>query len=108
MLCYYCWYDYFAHVNYNYENNDIDFGADVHWKASVVDAVGEPIPTSAVLMSTLKHIAGRCRGETLAFLKCKKYDPNPEKCLDKGSQVTRYVMSLCYKCITTNYLAMNF
>ncbi|KAL7598157.1 NADH dehydrogenase [ubiquinone] 1 alpha subcomplex subunit 8-B-like [Lactuca sativa] len=62
--------------------------------ASAVDAVGEPIPTSAVLMSASKHIAGRCRGENLAFLKCKKDDPNPEKCLDKGSQVTRCVMSL--------------
>lgn len=62
--------------------------------ASAVDAIGEPIPTSAVLMSASKHIAGRCRGENVAFLKCKKDDPNPEKCLDKGNQVTRCVLSL--------------
>ncbi|KAJ0936739.1 putative polyphosphate kinase [Helianthus annuus] len=61
--------------------------------ATAVDAVGEPIPTSAVLMSASKHIAGKCRGQNIAFLKCKKDDPNPEKCLDKGNQVTRCVHS---------------
>ncbi|KAJ0601900.1 putative GTP-binding protein OBG [Helianthus annuus] len=59
--------------------------------ATAVDEVGEPIPTSAVLMSASKHIAGKCRGQNIAFLKCKKDDPNPEKCLDKGNQVTRCV-----------------
>ncbi|KAI8023647.1 NADH dehydrogenase [ubiquinone] 1 alpha subcomplex subunit 8-B [Camellia lanceoleosa] len=62
--------------------------------SSTVDPAGEPIPTSAVLMSSAKHIASRCRNENLAFLKCKKDDPNPEKCLDKGEQVTRCVLSL--------------
>ncbi|KAI8002473.1 NADH dehydrogenase [ubiquinone] 1 alpha subcomplex subunit 8-B [Camellia lanceoleosa] len=62
--------------------------------SSTLDPAGEPIPTSAVLMSSAKHIASRCRTENLAFLKCKKDDPNPEKCLDKGQQVTRCVLSL--------------
>ncbi|GJS57700.1 NADH dehydrogenase [ubiquinone] 1 alpha subcomplex subunit 8-B-like protein [Tanacetum coccineum] len=52
----------------------------------MADVGGEPIPTSAVLMSASKHIATRCRGENVAFLKCKKDDPNPEKCLEKGRQ----------------------
>ncbi|URE15913.1 NADH dehydrogenase (ubiquinone) 1 alpha subcomplex [Musa troglodytarum] len=47
-----------------------------------VDAAGEPIPTSAVLMAAAKHIATRCWAENVAFIKCKKKDPNPEKCLD--------------------------
>ncbi|KAK3039033.1 hypothetical protein RJ639_027518 [Escallonia herrerae] len=59
-----------------------------------VNAVGEPVPTSAVLMSASKHIASRCRSENIAFLKCKKDDLNPEKCLDKGRQVTGCVLSL--------------
>lgn len=59
-----------------------------------VDASGEPIPTSSVLMAASKHIAVRCRPENVAFLNCKKKDPNPEKCLEKGRQVTRCVLSL--------------
>ncbi|PSR92675.1 NADH dehydrogenase [ubiquinone] 1 alpha subcomplex subunit 8-B like [Actinidia chinensis var. chinensis] len=59
-----------------------------------VDAEGDPIPTSAVLMASAKHIATRCRAENVAFLKCKKEDPNPEKCLEKGRQVTRCVLGL--------------
>ncbi|KAG8096380.1 hypothetical protein GUJ93_ZPchr0013g35173 [Zizania palustris] len=59
-----------------------------------VDASGEPIPTSSVLMAASKHIAVRCRPENVAFLNCKKKDPNPEKCLEKGRQVTRCVVSL--------------
>ncbi|XP_028061431.1 NADH dehydrogenase [ubiquinone] 1 alpha subcomplex subunit 8-B-like, partial [Camellia sinensis] len=59
-----------------------------------VDAVGDPIPTSAVLMASAKHVEINCRGENIAFLKCKKDDPNPEKCLDKGHQVTRCVFGL--------------
>ncbi|XAR54571.1 hypothetical protein NMG60_11029772 [Bertholletia excelsa] len=62
--------------------------------SSTVDAAGNPIPTSAVLMASSKHIATRCRKENIAFLKCKKDDPNPEKCLDKGQQVTRCVLNL--------------
>ncbi|KAK9288811.1 hypothetical protein L1049_017276 [Liquidambar formosana] len=62
--------------------------------ANTVDPTGEPIPTSAVLMSSSKHIATRCLSENVAFLKCKKKDPNPEKCLDKGQEVTRCVLSL--------------
>ncbi|XP_038906805.1 NADH dehydrogenase [ubiquinone] 1 alpha subcomplex subunit 8-B [Benincasa hispida] len=62
--------------------------------ASAVDAAGDPIPTSAVLMSSSKHIANRCRLENVAYLQCKQKDPNPEKCLDKGHQVTRCVLSL--------------
>ncbi|GMP92606.1 hypothetical protein CsSME_00042761 [Camellia sinensis var. sinensis] len=59
-----------------------------------VDAVGDPIATSAVLMASAKHIEINCKGENIAFLKCKKDDPNPEKCLDKGHQVTRCVFGL--------------
>lgn len=59
-----------------------------------VDEVGDPIPTSAVLMASAKHIEINCRGENIAFLKCKKDEPNPEKCLDKGHQVTRCVFGL--------------
>ena len=59
-----------------------------------VDAEGDPIPTSAVLMASAKHIATRCRAENVAFLKCKKEDPNPEKCLEKGRQATRCVLGL--------------
>ncbi|GAA0155796.1 hypothetical protein Leryth_024634 [Lithospermum erythrorhizon] len=62
--------------------------------ASTVDAVGDPIPTSAMLMATSKHIATNCRDQNVAFLKCKKNDPNPEKCLDRGQQVTNCVLSL--------------
>lgn len=61
---------------------------------STVDASGEPIPTSSVLMAAAKHIGTRCRSENIAFLKCKKDDPNPEKCLDKGRQVTECVLHL--------------
>jgi NADH dehydrogenase (ubiquinone) 1 alpha subcomplex subunit 8 len=59
-----------------------------------VDASGEPIPTSSVLMAASKHIAVRCRAENVAFLNCKKKDPNPEKCLEKGRQVTSCVFNL--------------
>ncbi|KAB2599478.1 NADH dehydrogenase [ubiquinone] 1 alpha subcomplex subunit 8-B-like [Pyrus ussuriensis x Pyrus communis] len=52
--------------------------------ASAVDPAGDPIPTSAVLTAA----------ENVAFLKCKKKDPNPDKCLDKGRQVTRCVLTL--------------
>ncbi|XP_044499603.1 NADH dehydrogenase [ubiquinone] 1 alpha subcomplex subunit 8-B-like [Mangifera indica] len=62
--------------------------------ASVVDAAGEPIATSAVLMAVSKHIGTRCQLENVEFLKCKKRDPNPEKCLDKGRQVTTCVLGL--------------
>ncbi|XP_004296780.1 PREDICTED: NADH dehydrogenase [ubiquinone] 1 alpha subcomplex subunit 8-B [Fragaria vesca subsp. vesca] len=62
--------------------------------ASAVDAAGDPIPTSAVLTSAAKHIQFRCQEENVAFLKCKKKDANPEKCLDQGRQVTRCVLSL--------------
>ena len=61
---------------------------------SAVDATGNPIPTSAVLTTASKHIATRCFSENVEFLKCKKKDPNPEKCLDKGQQVTRCVLGL--------------
>ncbi|XP_061347956.1 NADH dehydrogenase [ubiquinone] 1 alpha subcomplex subunit 8-B [Gastrolobium bilobum] len=62
--------------------------------ASAVDASGNPIPTSAVLMASSKHIGTRCHAENIEFLKCKKKDPNPEKCLDKGREVTRCVLGL--------------
>ncbi|RZS23612.1 hypothetical protein BHM03_00056579 [Ensete ventricosum] len=62
--------------------------------SSTVDAAGEPIPTSAVLMAAAKHITQRCRAENVAFIKCKKKDANPEKCLDKGRQVTSCVLNL--------------
>ncbi|PKI68828.1 NADH dehydrogenase [ubiquinone] 1 alpha subcomplex subunit 8-B-like [Punica granatum] len=62
--------------------------------ASIVDAAGEPIPTSAVLTASSKHIGTRCSSENVAFLKCKKKHPNPEKCLDRGLKVTRCVLGL--------------
>ncbi|KAG1371531.1 putative NADH dehydrogenase [ubiquinone] 1 alpha subcomplex subunit 8-B [Cocos nucifera] len=62
--------------------------------SSTVDAAGKPIPTSAVLMAASKHIALRCRAENVAFINCKKKDPDPEKCLDKGRVVTRCVLNL--------------
>ncbi|KAM0962825.1 hypothetical protein ACFX13_022324 [Malus domestica] len=62
--------------------------------ASAVGPAGEPIPTSAVLTAAAKHIQFNCQAENVAFLKCKKKDPNPEKCLDKGRQVTRCVLTL--------------
>ncbi|CAI0466591.1 unnamed protein product [Linum tenue] len=62
--------------------------------SSSVDEAGNPIPTSAVLMSASKHIGKRCYSENLEFIKCKQQDPNPEKCLDKGRQVTRCVLGL--------------
>ncbi|WJX92869.1 hypothetical protein P8452_74453 [Trifolium repens] len=61
---------------------------------SAVDGAGNPIPTSAVLMASSKHIGLRCHSENLEFLKCKKKDQNPEKCLDKGREVTRCVLGL--------------
>jgi len=62
--------------------------------ATETTAMEEPIPTSALLMSASKHIATRCRAQNKAFIDCKKADPNPEKCLDKGRDVTRCVFSL--------------
>ncbi|KAM3707544.1 hypothetical protein ACB098_02G034600 [Castanea mollissima] len=62
--------------------------------SSAVDPSGEPIPTSAVLMAASRHIGLRCEAENLEFLRCKKKDPNPEKCLHKGQQVTRCVLGL--------------
>ncbi|KAK8464792.1 hypothetical protein PHAVU_010G084500 [Phaseolus vulgaris] len=62
--------------------------------ASAVDTSGNPIPSSSVLMASSKHIGIRCHSENLEFLKCKKKDPNPEKCLDKGRNVTRCVLGL--------------
>eukprot|EP00271_Cylindrocystis_brebissonii_P006631 TRINITY_DN193_c0_g1_i1.p1 TRINITY_DN193_c0_g1~~TRINITY_DN193_c0_g1_i1.p1 ORF type:complete len:107 (+),score=13.99 TRINITY_DN193_c0_g1_i1:335-655(+) len=53
-----------------------------------------PLTTSAVLMSASKHISSRCADENLAFLKCKKADENPEKCLKQGENVTKCVLSL--------------
>ncbi|KAK7294224.1 hypothetical protein RJT34_17111 [Clitoria ternatea] len=58
------------------------------------DASGNPVPTSTVLMASSKHIGIRCHSENLEFLKCKKKDRNPEKCLDKGREVTRCVLGL--------------
>ncbi|XP_074312488.1 NADH dehydrogenase [ubiquinone] 1 alpha subcomplex subunit 8-B-like [Silene latifolia] len=54
----------------------------------------DPVPTSSVLMAASKQIGIRCRNENVAFLKCKKKDADPEKCLDKGRDVTRCVFSL--------------
>lgn len=61
---------------------------------AAVDGTGNPIPTSAVLTASAKHIGIRCMPENMAFLKCKKNDPNPEKCLEKGRDVTRCVLGL--------------
>ncbi|XP_010558500.1 PREDICTED: NADH dehydrogenase [ubiquinone] 1 alpha subcomplex subunit 8-B-like [Tarenaya hassleriana] len=62
--------------------------------ASAVDATGDPIPTSSVLTALAKHIGVRYMPENVAFLKCKKNDSNPEKCLDKGRDVTRCALGL--------------
>ncbi|XP_043807237.1 NADH dehydrogenase [ubiquinone] 1 alpha subcomplex subunit 8-B isoform X1 [Manihot esculenta] len=64
--------------------------------ASAIDATGNPIPTSAVLTASSKHISTRCLQENVSFLKCKKKDANPEKCLDKGQEVTRCVLGLYF------------
>ena len=61
---------------------------------AVVSQDGEPIPTSAVLMASWKHIGTACRTENAAFINCKKKDPNPEKCLDSGREVTSCVLGL--------------
>ncbi|KAL8520074.1 hypothetical protein ACS0TY_010852 [Phlomoides rotata] len=61
---------------------------------STVDATVNGVPTSSVLMAAAKHIGTKCLGVNVAFLKCKKDDPNPEKCLDKGRQVTQCVLHL--------------
>ncbi|KAE8698219.1 Acyl carrier protein 1 [Hibiscus syriacus] len=58
--------------------------------ASVVDAAGEPIPTSS-------HVEIICMPENVEFLKCKKKDPNPEKCLDKGRQATGCALGLRWR-----------
>ncbi|KAF6167230.1 hypothetical protein GIB67_029868 [Kingdonia uniflora] len=63
-------------------------------KNSNFDPSGDPIPTSAVLTAASKHISTKCRAENMAFLNCKKNDPNPEKCLEKGRQVTSCVLNL--------------
>lgn len=58
------------------------------------NAVDAPITTSAVLMSASKHITSKCGAHNKAFLDCKRNDPNPEKCLQQGQNVTRCVISL--------------
>uniref|UniRef100_A0A1D1YYQ3 NADH dehydrogenase [ubiquinone] 1 alpha subcomplex subunit 8-B n=1 Tax=Anthurium amnicola TaxID=1678845 RepID=A0A1D1YYQ3_9ARAE len=61
---------------------------------TVVSPEGEPIPTSAVLTASWKHILVACRAENAAFINCKKKDPDPERCLDKGRRVTVCVLGL--------------
>ena len=58
------------------------------------DVEGAPITTSAVLISASKHISSKCGAQNRAFLDCKRNDPNPEKCLQQGQNVTRCVISL--------------
>eukprot|EP00250_Pteridium_aquilinum_P027089 c3417_g1_i1 orf=386-718(-) len=53
-----------------------------------------PITTSAVLMTASKHISASCRAQNKAFLDCKRADPNPEKCVHRGLDVTRCTLSL--------------
>ncbi|KAH7522451.1 hypothetical protein FEM48_Zijuj07G0139700 [Ziziphus jujuba var. spinosa] len=72
--------------------------------AGTVDAAGDPIPTSAVLMASSKHIAFKCQAENVEFIKCKKKDPNPEKCLEKGKQVTRCVLGLVLVADTPTFI----
>jgi len=74
--------------------------------ASAVNA--EPIPTSSVLMASSKHIGLRCHDQNVAFLKCKKKDGNPEKCLDKGNEVTRCVFGLYAFSIPSFSLSLGF
>lgn len=69
-------------------------GNESSMASATVDASGNPIPTSALLMASSKHVAATCRTENLAFINCKKKDPNPERCLDKGQQVTSCVLHL--------------
>ncbi|KAH9302093.1 hypothetical protein KI387_013676, partial [Taxus chinensis] len=59
-----------------------------------VNTVEAPVATSAVLLAASKHISTKCRAENKAFLCCKKTDPNPEKCLSQGDEVTKCVFSL--------------
>ena len=51
-------------------------------------------PTSAVLMSTAKHIAVRCGKANKAYLDCKKSDRDPAACLSQGDGVTRCVIDM--------------
>lgn len=74
--------------------------------SSAVDPSGEPIPTSAVLMAASRHIGLRCEAENLEFLRCKKKDPNPEKCLDKGQQVTRCVLGLYVSLSLSHFISI--
>ncbi|KAH7295580.1 hypothetical protein KP509_27G055400 [Ceratopteris richardii] len=53
-----------------------------------------PVTTSSVLMSANKHFAHFCRAQNKAFLDCKRADPNPEKCLHKGLDVTSCTLSV--------------
>ncbi|CAM6010590.1 unnamed protein product [Sphagnum balticum] len=53
-----------------------------------------PITTSAVLMAASKHIASKCGAQNRAFLDCKRNDPDPERCLRQGQDVTGCVISL--------------
>jgi NADH dehydrogenase (ubiquinone) 1 alpha subcomplex subunit 8 len=53
-----------------------------------------PITTSAVLMAASKHIASKCGAHNRAFLDCKRNDPDPERCLRQGQDVTGCVISL--------------
>ncbi|KAK8928764.1 NADH dehydrogenase [ubiquinone] 1 alpha subcomplex subunit 8-A [Platanthera zijinensis] len=62
--------------------------------STAVDPSGTPIPTSSVLIAASKHIVVRCRAENMAFIKCKRKDQNPEKCLDKGREVTHCKIAL--------------
>ena len=48
-----------------------------------------------MLMAANKHIAARCAEQNAAFMKCKREDPNPEVCLEKGAAVTGCVVNLC-------------
>ncbi|RZS24450.1 hypothetical protein BHM03_00057516 [Ensete ventricosum] len=47
-------------------------------------------------MAAAKHIATRCRADNVTFIECKKKDPNPEKCLNKGRHVTCCVLNFIH------------
>ena len=52
------------------------------------DSASDAPPTSAVLMSTSKHIAIRCGKANKAYLDCKRRDKDPQACLSQGDGVT--------------------
>lgn len=52
------------------------------------EARASAVPASAMLFAVHRHLQTRCAEKTSAFLKCKKGDQDPEKCLRQGAAMT--------------------